>query len=583
MRRLRTTPLRTSGRRARTGALALFLLAACQKQEPTNTTQLFTGGSILTMTGDSAQYAEAVAVRDGKILAVGSRAEVATAAGAGATVVDLHGQTMLPGFIDAHSHLFNYAEGLAQANLNPPPVGTVAAIPDIVKALQALAASRPAGDTAWLVGSGYDADQLAEHRHPTAADLDAAFPNTPVVLLHASGHMLVANSAALTRAGVTAATQDPPGGTIVRKPGSREPEGLVQETAGMPFIPFVMAPKPAAMEIDLVKRAIAHYASYGITTAAEHVVMPEKLGLLRRAADSGAYTIDLVAALSGTMANRVFADSSIQWGTYAKGLKYGGIKLVLDGSPQGKTAYLTKPFLTPVPGCTHDCRGLPSLTQTETDSLFLQAYRRKVQIFAHANGDAAVDMAIAAHRKAQAALGDSTADRRTVIIHSQIMRPDQLAAYQRERLLPSFFTNHVYFWGDVHAANLGMARANYLSPLKSALAAGIKATNHTDEPVTPINPLFLLWTSVNRVSRTGVLLGANERVTPYQGLQALTTNGAYEYFEEGTKGTITVGKQADLVILDKNPLTVDPMAIKDIRVMTTITRGTTVFTRTPER
>jgi predicted amidohydrolase YtcJ len=137
----------------------------------------------------------------------------------------------------------------------------------------------------------------------------------------------------------------------------------------------------------------------------------------------------------------------------------------------------------------------------------------------------------------------------------------------------------VYFWGDVHAANLGRARADYLSPLGSALAAGIRATNHTDEPVTPIDPLFLLWTSVNRVSRSGVLLGADERVTPYQGLRALTTNGAYEYFEEASKGTIEAGKLADLVILDRNPLTVAPMAIKDITVMETIKRGRTVYAR----
>jgi predicted amidohydrolase YtcJ len=559
--------------------LSLWGGVGCAGSASTADTDIYTNGSIITMLGDTAQYVEAIAVRNGRILAVGSRAEVAAAAGASASVVDLMGQTMLPGFIDAHSHLFNYAEGLSQANLNPPPVGTVASIPDVVRALEALAATRPVNDSAWLVGSGYDADQLAERRHPTAADLDAAFPRTPVVLLHASGHMLVANSEALRRAGVTEATADPPGGTIVRKPGTRIPEGLVQETAGMAFIPFVMAPRPAAEEIDLVKRAVAHYASFGITTAAEHVVMPEKLGLLRRAAEAGAYTIDLVAALSGTMADQVFADTSIAWGTYAEGLKYGGLKLVLDGSPQGKTAYLTRPFVTPVPGCARDCRGLPSLTQAETDSLFTRAYRRGVQVLAHANGDAAVDMAIAAHRAASSALGDSAADRRTVIIHSQIMRPDQMVAYQRERLIPSFFTNHVYFWGDVHAANLGMARANYLSPLRSALESGLMATNHTDEPVTPINPLFLLWSSVNRVSRTGVLLGAEERVTPYQGLQALTLHGAYQNFEEESKGTIAAGRLADLVILDANPLTVDPMAIKDIRVMGTVKRGVRVYSR----
>ena len=569
------TPMRAVGRPL---VLAVSLLAACAPQPPATVTTVYANGSILTMAGDSASYVEAVAVRDGRILVAGTRAEVDAAAGASATVVDLQGRTMLPGFIDAHSHLFNYADGLAQANLNPPPVGTVASIPDVVAALQALARARPAGDTSWLVGAGYDADQLREKRHPTAADLDGAFPTTPVVLLHASGHMLVANSAALARAGVTEATPDPPGGTIVRRPGTRTPEGLVQETAGLPFVKYVMAPKPPEAELDLVRRAVAHHASFGVTTAAEHVVMPEKLGLLRRAAAAGAYEIDLVAALSSTMADRILGNDSIPFGRYADGLKIAGIKLVLDGSPQGKTAFLTKPYRTPVPGCARDCRGLPSLTQAETDSLFLRAYRLGVQVFAHANGDGAVDMAIAAHRKARAVLGDS-ADRRTIVIHSQVMRPDQLLAYRKDGLLPSFFTNHVYFWGDVHAANLGRARADYLSPLRSALAAGIRATNHTDEPVTPIDPLFLLWTSVNRVSRSGVLLGADERVTPYQGLRALTTNGAYEYFEEASKGTIEAGKLADLVILDRNPLTVAPMAIKDITVMETIKRGRTVYAR----
>ncbi|MFZ4748524.1 MAG: amidohydrolase family protein, partial [Sphingomonas sp.] len=184
------------------------------------------------------------------------------------------------------------------------------------------------------------------------------------------------------------------------------------------------------------------------------------------------------------------------------------------------------------------------------------------------------------HENAEKVLATPGKDRRTIIIHSQIMRPDQLDAYAKLGLLPTFFTNHVYYWGDVHYANLGPERAAFISPLASAFKRGIRATNHTDAIVTPVDPMFLLWTSVNRVTREGRLLGEAERVTPYRGLQALTVNAAYEYFEEASKGTLEAGKRADFVVLDKNPLKVEPMAIKDIRVVETLKDGKRVYRRT---
>jgi predicted amidohydrolase YtcJ len=258
-------------------------------------------------------------------------------------------------------------------------------------------------------------------------------------------------------------------------------------------------------------------------------------------------------------------------------LKYAGIKIAVDGSPQGKTAYLTRPYLTPVPGCKTDCRGFSNLTQAQVDQLLLLAYKNGVQMFSHCNGDAAVDMMIAGHENAEKTLATPGKDRRTIIIHSQVMRADQLDAYAKYGLLPSFFSNHVYYWGDVHYANLGPERAAFISPLASAFKRGIRATNHTDATVTPLDPMFLLWTSVNRVTREGRVLGEAERVTPYHGLRALTVNGAYEYFEEASKGTLEAGKRADLVVLDRNPIKADPMSIKDIRVIETIKDGKRVY------
>jgi predicted amidohydrolase YtcJ len=568
---------------------AVVLLAACGKTPPAtaptapqtppaSVVQVYSGGDILTMAGTEPAYAEALAVREGHIISVGSKDEVLKAAGPGALQVDLKGGTLLPGFIDGHSHLLNYADSLVQANLNPPPIGPVQSIADLIAQIRTLKTTLKGDDSTLLIGQGYDQEFLAEKRHPTAADLDAAFPTNPVVLVHTSGHMLVANTAALRAAQVTAETPDPAGGTILRKKGSREPEGLVQETGMMPFVAMLKGPRPPEESSRLIHRAVEHYASYGVTTAAEHLVMPSQIPALEAAADQGALSIDLVAAPYYAMADALIGTGKIHWGEYRKGLKYAGLKLALDGSPQGKTAFLSKPYLTKVPGCQKNCRGFANMTQDDVNRLMLLAYRNKVPVFAHCNGDAAIDMMIAGHKFAEHELGETSTDRRTVVIHSQIMRPDQLAAYKQYGLIPSFFTNHVYYWGDTHLANLGPERAAYLSPLNSALKLGIPATNHTDNIVTPLDPMFLLWSSVNRQTRSGVVLGEAERVTPYDGLRALTVNGAHQYFEEATKGTLEAGKLADLVLLDRNPLKVEPAAIKDIKVLKTVKAGTVVYT-----
>ncbi|MFZ9347886.1 MAG: amidohydrolase [Arenimonas sp.] len=556
--------------------MTLAVLAGCSREPDNAADAVYSGGDILTMAGDQPQYVEALAVKDGKISFVGTKAEADKLAGKDTRQIDLKGRTLLPGFIDAHSHALNYAESLVQANLNPAPVGNVGSIADIITEMSNLKADIKAGDGIWLIGQGYDQDFLVEKRHPTAADLDAAFPNNPVLLIHTSGHMLVANSAALKAAKITSATPDPQGGTIIRKPGSRDPAGLVQENGMLPFFPFLPT-RELQSDLELLKRALDAYASHGYTTAAEHLLMLAKMPILEAAADKKMLTIDLVVAPSYLYADQLLKDEKMKWGQYRNGLIYAGIKLTLDGSPQGKTAYISKPYLTPVQGCSKDCRGFPNMTQEEVNTLFLKAYQNNVQIFAHCNGDASTDMMLSAHAYAEKSLGKFDTDRRTVIIHSQIMRPDQLDAYKKTGLLPSFFTNHVYYWGDIHLANLGIQRGEYISPLRSAMDKGIRASNHTDAIVTPIDPMFLLWTSVNRLTRSGRILGANERVTPFQGLQAITGNAAYMYREEATKGTLEVGKLADMVILESNPLKVDPAEIYRIRVMETLKEGKTIY------
>jgi len=540
---------------------------------------VYYNGDILTMEGDTPAYVEALVVRDGKIQFVGPSAEAMKVAGRGHRMVDLQGKTLLPGFIDGHSHITNYADATVQADLSPPPMGKTLRIADIIEALQALKTASGVSDTAVLMGFGYDQDFLEEQRHPTASDLDVAFPTNPVILKHASGHMLVVNTAAMKRAGISAATPDPSGGTIIRKKGSKEPEGLVQEMAMYAFMGMITAPATDAVELKKMRDAQEYYARCGVTTAAEHLLLPDKMVLLDNIAAQQQLFVDLVVTPGYTFADQLLGTGKVSWGVYNNRLKYQGIKMAVDGSPQGKTAFLSAPYHTSVPGCSHDCKGFSNMTQEEVDKLMLSCYQHGVQLYSHCNGDASVDMMIKGHQRAIRALGDSTKDRRTVIIHSQIMRPDQMDLYKRYNLFPSFFTNHTYYWGDVHIANLGKERASYLSPMRDAIDKGVRATNHTDCIVTPLDQLFLLWTSVNRLSRSGVVVGAAQAITPYEGLQALTIHGAYEYFEEDSKGSLTAGKLADLVILDKNPLKVDPKGIKDIQVVETIKEGKTIYSR----
>jgi predicted amidohydrolase YtcJ len=539
--------------------------------------RVFWGGDIITMEGDVPHYVEALAVKNGKIIALGSKSHIDTLIGSETQLTNLNGKTLLPGFIDGHSHLTKYADGLMQADLNAPPVGKVESIQDIISALKDLKKDRQLSDTSWIIGAGYDHEMLEEKRHPTAADLDKEFPNNPVLLIHASNHMLVANSAAFRIAGVTAETKDPDGGTFIRKKGSREPEGLVQEMAQYAFYDFLVGDFSDEEEFDKLKRAQEYYASQGLTTVSEHMAVPEKQVMLEKAASQQVLYLDVEMLPSHTYAAALIDSGKVKWGVFNNHLKFAGVKMVTDGSPQGKTAFLSSPYLTAVPGCSHDCRGFSNMSQEQINALMVLCYTNNVQVYSHCNGDAAIDMMIEGHRFANAQLNDSITDRRTVVIHSQVVRADQLDAYKQYQMIPSFFSNHCFYWGDAHIANLGEERAGFISPLNTAMKKGIVCTNHTDCPVTPMDQMFLLWTSVARQTRSGKSIGKAEALTPYQGLKVLTINVAYQFFEEELKGTLSAGKMADLVILDRNPLKVKTDEIPEIKVQETIKEGKTVF------
>ena len=564
--------------------LVLTLFFNCKDSEKMNVTeekssesyQLFYNGDIITMASDQEEYVEAIVEENGKIVFVGSQKDAETKYGY-ANKIDLNGKTLLPGFIDPHSHFGMVSNTMGQVDLNPKPVGTVVNIDDILKKLEAFKEERNIPDGEWIFGWGYDDGQLAEKRHPNKRDIDKVLPNNPVYLQHTSGHMGVANSLALEKLNVNAESKSPEGGNIERFPNSKEPTGLVQETAMYPFVGNMLEilAKDQATYFGTTQE---YYASNGITTAQDGMTDRNTIRFFQSQADAGKLNIDLVSLAGYAELDSNVQDSSLHFKKYKNGFKVQGTKIVADGSPQGKTAYFTKPYLTEVPGCQDDCRGLPSLSQETINALFLTAYENENQLFIHCNGDATVDMIVEAHEHACKQLGQALdKDRRTIIIHAQFARPDQLEIFVKYKMEPSFFTNHAFFWGDVHVENLGKERADFLSPMVTAKKLGLKPTNHSDATVTPIDPIFTIWSAVNRVSRSGTIIGEGERTTPYLAIQAITSNAAYELFEENLKGSLSEGKLADFVILDKNPLKEEPMDIKNIQILETIKEGKTVF------
>lgn len=536
---------------------------------------IFTGADVVTMNPNQPN-AEAVAVKDGRILAVGSADELAQAhQGAATDMVNLAGKTLLPGLIDPHSHFINALAMSTQANVSAPPVGPASTPDEIVAELVRFTDGRTRGADQLIMGYGYDENLMPEGRPLTRYDLDKAFPDTPVLVMHVSLHGAVLNSAAFAKYAISADTETPPGGVIVRVEGSNEPEGLLMETAFLPIFAQLPTPGPDEVRQQMLDGQMI-YARAGVTTGYEGATHLEQLNLLRDAANDGLLFMDVIALPFITDLEKILAEYPAEtWGKYNNRLKLGGCKITIDGSPQGKTANFTTPYLTGGPAGEENWFGEPTFPVDVFNEMVKTCYDLGVQLYVHTNGDKAVDMALAAHELAAA--DDLGADRRTVIVHSQFVRKDQLEKFVEYNMIPSFYTEHTFFFSAAHIANRGKDQAYYISPMRDAIDMGLKPTNHTDFNVVPIDQMFVLWSAVTRKDRNGMVIGPDQRITPQEALEAITINAARQASEEDQKGSIEVGKLADLVVLDANPLTVEPDAIKDITVLRTIKEGKTTY------
>ena len=534
---------------------------------------IYFNGDILTMEGDKPQYVEAVVVKGKKIAYVGNLRDALNGAGANPVMQDLKGQTLLPGFIDAWGHFTLIAQNTLAVNLgyfskNPPK--TTKQLIDRLKA-----EARPFNG--WIIGAEY-ADAFLTDGPLTIAQLDAAFPNQPVFVNNISTLTGIVNTAGLKKLGFTKDTKVTQG----MLPVDPKTGKLTGELIGDPNFEAtakVFGKYSQSLMMETYRKAEQIYVSNGYTTAQSYETTIQDISNMRQAVDRNVISLDLIALPTYDVVDQLLAtNKNYPFGVYTKGdggFKVAGILVSTDGAPQLRLAYFTKPY-NDTTGFPKDWRGMAVASQDLVNKYAKLAYEKNIQYFGYSNGDAGIDMALSGISKAIKETG-VTEDRRSVISHSFFVRDDQLDQYKTHKILPQFMPNHIWMYGDVYRKILGDERANNMVPLNLAKTKGMQFGLHNDTPSSGPSALFTIWTAVNRKTYGGSTLGSGQRLDPYTALRGFTSVPAYQYKEEASKGTITSGKLADMVILDRNPLKVDSMEIRDIQIVKTIKNGKDLF------
>ena len=553
-------------------AVSIILTAGHVFADATN---VYFNGDILTMEGDKPQYVEAVVVKGKKIAYAGNMKDALNEAGANVVMNDLKGQTLLPGFIDAWGHFTLIAQNTLGVNLgyfsNKPPHTTQ----ELISRLKNEA--RPFNG--WIIGSEY-ADAFLSDGPLTIEQLDAAFPNEPVFVNNISTLTGIVNTAGLKKLGITKATKVTQGMIPVDPKTGR----LTGELIGDPNIEAtskVFGKYSRDLMMETYRKAEKIYASNGFTTAQSYETTIQDISNMRQAAERNLINLDLIALPTYQVVDQLLTtNKNYPFGVYTNGdggFKVAGVLVSTDGAPQLRLAYFTKPYLDTT-GFPKDWRGMAVASQDLVDKYAKLAYEKNIQYFGYSNGDAGIDMTLSGITKAIQDTGVAE-DRRTVISHSFFVRDDQLDQYKTNKILPQFMPNHIWMYGDVYRQILGDDRANNMVPLNLTKAKGMQFGIHNDTPSSGPSALFTIWTAVNRKTYGGSTLGADQRIDPYTALRGFTSVNAYQYKEEASKGSITAGKLADMVQLDRNPLKVDPMEIKDIQIVKTIKGGKDLYIR----
>lgn len=526
---------------------------------------LLTGGRIKTMI-ESAPCAEAMAIRNGIIVAVGSNDEVKAAAAPGSQVLDLAGRTATPGLNDAHAHPMMLGAALGDLVLNTPPVGSIGEIVELVSA-----ATQRRAPGSWIIGRGYDQARLQDQRHPTRDDLDAVSPGHPVLLMRACHHIGVANSAALALAGIDSATADPEGGQIDRDDAGR-PTGVVREAALGMVQDAIDDPTQDELE-RRIERGLEAFLAEGVTSVAEAGIRrAEELRAYQSLWRRGALParVSLMMIISDTLDEMIAL--GVQSGLGDARLRIGPAKLFSDGSIGGRTARMRQPYVGET-----DNFGLWMQDPGEMKRLVRTAHSAGFQVGIHAIGDAAIDLILDAYEEAQ--IADPRPDPRHRIEHCSIVDLDTIDRIARLGVIPIPGTSFLYHFRDVYVQNLGMERIRYAYGMRTFAERGVIAAASTDAPVVPPKATIGLQTMMTRTDISGAAVWTEETVPLDAAIRAYTVNGAYASFEEHRKGSLAPGMAGDVTVFETDLDTIPAHEIGGVRVDHTIIEGDVVFSR----
>ena len=537
--------------------------------------KIYFNGNVITV-DQNETVAEAILIEDGKIKAVGTNDEI-LALDKEAERIDLNKKTVLPGFIDPHGHIVAIAQTLMIVML-----GDVTSKEELLERLRKELKENPVEEGKWLIGFGYDNTKFEGGEHPTKFDLDTVSKEIPITVSHASGHLAAVNSRALELYGYCGDDYIVPEGGVVRtvSPDSKEPNGVLEENAILDSEKKKVVPSPGFEDVlKAIVRAQKIYASLGVTTTQDASVEEANHynHMLGACAQNNMLFIDIVGLATQPSTKNLMKNEGTPKREYFNHYKLGGAKTWLDGSPQGFTAWLSKPYHVVPEGQPADYCGYGTQTDEVVTNYFVDCINMNLQVHVHVNGDEACEQFLRCYEKAVEITGHGT-ELRPVMVHCQALRYDQLDRVKALGAVPTFFCDHVRFWGDLHYDQVfGPERAQNISPIGWALEKGIKFTLHQDPPVKMPNQILAIHNAVNRKTESGRVLGEHQRIPVMEAIKAVTINGAYQYFEEDTKGSIEEGKLADLVILDKDILSIDKEEIETIKVLETIKEGNTIF------
>lgn len=550
---------------------------------------------------EKVKYHQAVCYENGIIQKLGTNEEILKLKDENTKVINMEGKTILPSFIDSHSHFSAVANSFLQVDLNE-----CTSFEEIKNKILEFKAKNSIADNEWIIANSYDNNILKEQKHPDITFLDTLKINNPIVLKHKSEHMGVFNKKALEALEVNETTKSPEGGKIEIKEGKLT--GYLEETAFVNYLKKVPMPSMDKL-LKAYEKAQDEYLSYGITTVQEGYMSKELLNIYKELIKQNKLKLDVVGYPDYDSIKEYAHTFPSSYKKYNKHFKILGIKMILDGSPQGRTAWMKEPYEPEKQNIVEnkgDYKGYPAMKYDDIVRNIKFAKENGLQILAHCNGDAAAEEYIKAlneceenepsyqkqkitqiqecmqqeniqmqecaqqEKKINNNNAQKIKDLRPVIIHAQLISKEDLLKAKEIGAIPSFFVAHVYYWGDVHIKNFGIKRASRISPVKEAVDNNIIFTLHQDSPIIKPNMLETIWCAVKRQTKSGKILVEDERISVYDALKGVTINAAYSYFEETKKGSLEEGKKAQFVILDKNPLEVPIDEIPNIKIVKTI-------------